>query len=112
MIFIDGDHRYEAVRTDTRRVFEHLVNEQTVVVWHDASQQPGQPRWEVLAGILAGLPANRPGQLAQVENTLCAVYSPQSLPVQPAGAWPTPQSWFEVSIKEIVGRDLISSSSA
>src|SRR6476469_5863805 len=24
VVFIDGDHRYEAVRTDTRRVFEHV----------------------------------------------------------------------------------------
>ncbi|GAB2457405.1 hypothetical protein GCM10011375_06080 [Hymenobacter qilianensis] len=79
LIFIDGDHHYEAVRTDTRRVFEHLVHPHTIVVWHDAARQPGQPRWEVLAGILAGLPAAARGQLVQVANTLCAMYLPEPL---------------------------------
>lgn len=82
LIFIDGDHRYEAVRRDTARVFEHLVGPKTTVVWHDASRQPGHPRWEVLAGLLDGLPAGLPGQLVQVGNTLCALYSPQALPAQ------------------------------
>jgi predicted O-methyltransferase YrrM len=80
LIFIDGDHRYEAVRRDTARVFAHLVGPTTVVVWHDASRQPGQPRWEVLAGLLDGLPLSLPGQLVQVGNTLCALYTPQPLP--------------------------------
>ena len=82
LIFIDGDHRYAAVRRDTQRVFEHLVGPNTVVVWHDASRQPGQPRWEVLAGLLDGLPTGLPGQLAQVGNTLCVLYSPTALPTQ------------------------------
>ncbi len=80
LVFIDGDHRYEAVRRDTARVFEHLIGPTTVVVWHDASRQPGQPRWEVLAGLLDGLPTSLPGQLVQVGNTLCALYTPQPLP--------------------------------
>ena len=82
VVFIDGDHRYEAVRRDTARVFAHLVGPATVVVWHDASRQPGQPRWEVLAGLLDGLPPALPGQLAQVGNTLCALYAPGGLPTQ------------------------------
>ncbi len=83
LVFIDGDHRYAAVRRDTARVFKHLVGPATVVVWHDASRQPGQPRWEVLAGLLDGLPPRLPGQLVQVGNTLCAVYSPLPLLAQP-----------------------------
>jgi hypothetical protein len=51
-------------------------------VWHDASRQPGHPRWEVLAGLLNGLPAGLPGQLVQVSNTLCMLYPPQSLLMQ------------------------------
>lgn len=99
VIFIDGDHRYEAVRTDTRRVFENLLGPNTVVVWHDASRQPGQPRWEVLAGILDGLPATATGQLVQVENTLCALYSPQTLPTHTFDPLADPETWFEVTVK-------------
>ncbi|WP_165370460.1 class I SAM-dependent methyltransferase [Hymenobacter persicinus] len=101
VIFIDGDHSYEAVRTDTRRVFEHLVGPETVVVWHDASRQPGQPRWEVLAGIVEGLPAAAPGQLVQVENTLCALYSPRPLPTQPSDPLADPAHWFEVTLRQV-----------
>jgi predicted O-methyltransferase YrrM len=101
VIFIDGDHRYEAVRTDTRRVFEHLVGPGTVVVWHDASRQPGEPRWEVLAGILDGLPATATGPLVQVENTLCALYSPTPLPTQEPNQLADPTTWFEVTVKII-----------
>jgi len=99
LVFIDGDHRYEAVRTDTRRVFEHMVGPNTLVVWHDASRQPGQPRWEVLAGILDGLPATATGQLVQVENTLCALYSPAILPSYAPNPLADPSSAFEVTLK-------------
>jgi len=98
LVFIDGDHRYEAVRRDTARVFAHLVGPTTVVVWHDASRQPGQPRWEVLAGLLDGLPPGLPGQLAQVGNTLCALYTPQPLPVLAPDPLADPSS-FTVEVR-------------
>lgn len=101
VVFIDGDHRYDAVRTDTRRVFEHLVGPRTVVVWHDASCQPGLPRWEVLAGVLAGMPAAAAGTLAQVENTLCALYSPEPLPTHPPSPLADPIPAFEVTLRAV-----------
>lgn len=90
LVFIDGDHHYDAVRRDTARVFEQLVGPDTVVVWHDASRQPGAPRWEVLAGLLDGLPIAAPGQLCQVGYSLCALYSPRSLPAAPPAPWAPP----------------------
>lgn len=98
VVFIDGDHRYAAVRRDTARVFEHLVGARTLVVWHDASRQPGQPRWEVLAGLLDGLPPGLPGQLVQVGNSLCALYSPQPLPALPPDPLADPGQ-FEVEVR-------------
>ena len=101
VIFIDGDHRYEAVRIDTKRVFKHLVGPDTTVVWHDASRQPGEPRWEVLAGLLDGLPATATGQLVQIENTLCALYSPTPLPAQVPDPLADPTTWFEVTLQQV-----------
>lgn len=99
LIFIDGDHQYEAVRTDTRRVFEHLVHPRTIIVWHDAARQPGKTRWEVLAGILAGLPLGAGGQLVQVSNTLCVVYSPEPLLAFPPDPLADPVPVFSVHIQ-------------
>ena len=90
LVFIDGDHQYEAVRRDTARVFAHLVGPQTVVVWHDTSRQPGAPRWEVLAGLLDGLPAAASGYLYQVSHSLCAIYTPGQLPAAPPSPWAPP----------------------
>lgn len=101
VVFIDGDHRYDAVRTDTARVFAHLVGPSTVVVWHDASRQPGQPRWEVLAGLLDGLPATAPGQVVQVANTLCALYSPVPLTTYRPDPLADPTPSFDVTLRGV-----------
>lgn len=100
VVFIDGDHSYEAVRADTARVFAELLHAQSVVVWHDAARQPGVPRWEVLSGILDGLPATAPGQLYGVGNTLCALYSPTPLPAA-APARFAASAGFEVSVRPL-----------
>ncbi len=98
VIFIDGDHRYDAVKSDTARVFAELVGPRTAVVWHDAARQPGQPRWEVLAGLLDGLPAGAPGHLYAVSHSLCALYVPEPLPSTPAEALPSPGAGFRVTV--------------
>lgn len=101
VVFIDGDHRYAAVQTDTARVFAHLVGPRTAVVWHDAARQPGQPRWEVLAGLLDGLPPTAPGQLYAVGHSLCALYVPMVLPAAPAEALPAPGAGFRVRVEPL-----------
>nr|WP_262908016.1 class I SAM-dependent methyltransferase [Hymenobacter sp. 15J16-1T3B] len=100
VVFIDGDHSYEAVREDTARVFQELLHPQSVVVWHDAARQPGVPRWEVLSGILDGLPATAPGQLYAVGNSLCALYSPSLLPASTPNRFAEPAA-FEVSVRPL-----------
>jgi len=56
VLFIDGDHRYDYVKNDTAKVFRHLVHNKSIVLWHDYAYSPGQVRYEVLAGILDGVP--------------------------------------------------------
>jgi predicted O-methyltransferase YrrM len=74
LIFIDGDHRYDFVRNDTVMVFRHLVHDKSIVVWHDYAYSPGQVRYEVLAGILDGVPKTFRQCLYQVSGTKCAVF--------------------------------------
>lgn len=76
LIFIDGDHHFEMVKNDTQKVFQHLVHDKTIVVWHDYARSPETVRWEVLAGILAGTPKEIQHHIYHVAHTLCAVYLP------------------------------------
>ena len=75
LIFIDGDHTYDGVRSDTANVFKHLIKEDSIIVWHDYTYYPETVRHEVLAGILDGIPATHHKNLYHVSNTMCAIYS-------------------------------------
>lgn len=77
VVFIDGDHHYNAVVNDTAKVFQHLVHEKSIVVWHDYAKDPETVRFEVLKGIIDGMPKEYQGNLYHVANTLCAIYIPE-----------------------------------
>jgi predicted O-methyltransferase YrrM len=74
LIFIDGEHSYEAIKSDTRNAFRLLKDESSAIVWHDYSYGPEVVRWSVLAGILDGCPRNAQGSIYHVSNTMCAIY--------------------------------------
>jgi predicted O-methyltransferase YrrM len=94
LVFIDGDHHFEMVRNDTEKVFSHLADENSVVVWHDYASNPETVRYEVLAGILHGCPKSIHQHIFHIANTLCAVYLPGNTggrnldaPVEPSGSF-------------------------
>ena len=94
LVFIDGDHHYEMVKNDTKKVFSHLIHDNSVVVWHDYARSPETVRYEVLTGILEGSPASAHQHIFHIANTLCAVYIPGQtggkqleVPVEPSGAF-------------------------
>jgi predicted O-methyltransferase YrrM len=74
MVFVDGDHSYEAVRHDTQSAFRVLRDENSVIVWHDYGVEYDSPSWRVMAGIVDGTPEGERGRLYHVSNTLCAIY--------------------------------------
>lgn len=84
LIFIDGDHHYDFILSDTRNVFRHLIHENSVVVWHDYGHHPDLVRFEVMAAILDGVGAGRSGMIYHVAHTKCAVFTGKSLPSRPA----------------------------
>lgn len=99
LIFIDGDHRYEMVVNDTRKVFKHLVHEKSIVVWHDYARTPEKYRPEVLAGILDGIPPESKKYLYHVSNTLCCVFLKEDLPVSPLVNPGLPEYTFRVNLE-------------
>jgi len=82
LAFVDGDHHYEAVCSDTRNVLKCLLPD-GIIVWHDYALNPEQVRWSVLAGILDGLPAALHQHLFHVSNTKCALYLPKGITALP-----------------------------
>ncbi len=103
LVFIDGDHHYEMVKNDTQKVFEHLVNENSIVVWHDYARDPETVRYEVLAGILEGIPEKFRDHLYHFENSLCAIYINKDFEKKFMNSIVRPDHYFEVNIKQVKG---------
>lgn len=78
LIFIDGDHHHDFVMNDTIKVASHLIHEKSIIVWHDYAYNPEELRYEVMAAILDGLPAEMHQRLYHVAYTKCAVYIGQA----------------------------------
>jgi len=99
LIFIDGDHHYASIKSDTENVFRHLVHEKSIVVWHDYAWQPGNIRFETMAAILDGTPENKRDRLYAVRNTMCAVYYPATIQSNKPSVSFNNEDSFEVKIK-------------
>jgi hypothetical protein len=108
LVFVDGDHSYEGVRSDTRSAYRLLRNDESVIVWHDYGLTPETVNWRVLAGILDGAPDGAAKDLYHVSNTLCAIYSRKSLPSRREEFAQLPTRRFSVGIRgeRIRGKNL------
>ncbi|MBK5284566.1 MAG: class I SAM-dependent methyltransferase [Bacteroidia bacterium] len=99
LIFVDGDHHYNAVLNDTKNVFKLLKNENSVIVWHDYQNSYERIRWEVFDAILEGTPPEKRKFLYSVSNTYCAVYIGKPLPAKYLSFPQTPDKLFLVNLK-------------
>ena len=98
-VFIDGDHHYESVKSDTANVFKHLLIKDSIVIWHDYGFDPVTPRHEVMAAIMDGMPAEMRKNLYHVSNTMCAIYTTKVLPVMDLGKARIPKTKFKVTVE-------------
>lgn len=94
LIFIDGDHHYDHVKSDTENIFRHLVHEKSMVVWHDYGFHPDQVRYEVMAAILDGVGPERNNLVYHVAHSKCAIYTGEGMPCSPAEFPRVPESYF------------------
>jgi hypothetical protein len=98
LVFIDGDHRFAGVASDTRRFWHTRRTDLSPVVWHDAFLTPLTPRWEVLAGIAEGLPPERLAGLVHVSNTLCVAWLPDAATLPTVDRSYAPRVAFSVEV--------------
>ena len=79
LIFVDGDHHYDFVKSDTQNIFRYLVHERSIVIWHDYGFHPDKVRFEVMAAILDGVGPERSDRVYHVAHTKCAIFTGEEL---------------------------------
>lgn len=98
VIFVDGDHAYDAVKSDTANVFKLLKNEQSIILWHDTTRNYETPRWEVVAGILDGAPKEARSKIYHLSNCLISAYIPWDIETHFPPSPQVPNKTFSVKI--------------
>jgi hypothetical protein len=99
LVFIDGDHSYDGVRSDTEHAFRLLRNDRSAVVWHDYMRTSEENvEWGVVAGLLDGAPKDAIPDIYHVSNTLCAVYIKGAFTPTEAIVPVIPDKIFDVTI--------------
>ncbi len=104
VIFVDGDHRFEAVKSDTQNVFKLLKDENSIIIWHDYTEHYELIDWEVFAGILEGTPKSELQNIYHIKNSLCAIYTKKKLPTTQRDFPIKPDKFFKVSIELTKGQ--------
>ncbi len=100
LVFVDGDHKYKSVVNDTKIASKLIKDKKSIIVWHDYGFGTETIRWEVLLGILDGLPLEMHKNLYSVNNTLCAIYYPFEVPNQKLIFPQKPNCLYTVKISE------------
>lgn len=99
VIFIDGNHHFDFVKSDTEKVFKHLIHENSIVVWHDYAYHPEKIRFEIMNAILDGIPKEFQKNVYHVANTMCAVFIRGKYNSTEFELYKSPEITFEVELK-------------
>jgi len=99
LIFVDGDHSFEGVKSDTAKVFKLLKDENSIIVWHDYAIEYEVVSWEVFLGILEGAPKEAQSKIYHIANSLCAIYTNQKLKSYPSEFPNFPTKKFNIHFK-------------
>lgn len=98
LIFIDGSHHYDDVKSDTANAFKHLVHDKSILVWHDYGVTPEDIRFEVLSAILDGTPSQFHKFLYHVAHTKSVIFSREELKSRALESPVNPDFYYSVEI--------------
>lgn len=99
VVFIDGNHHFDFVKSDTQKVFEHLLHENSIVVWHDYAYHPEKVRFEIMNAIMDGMPNEFHSNLYHVANSMCAIFIQGDFKTNNLETYSDPKMTFELDIK-------------
>lgn len=99
LVFIDGDHHYRAVVSDTLKCLPLLKDENSILVWHDYGYSPEEIRWDILLAILDAIPPGSHKYLYHVAHTKCAIFTQKPLKGLLKGRPLRPEQLFRVTLQ-------------
>lgn len=79
LVFIDGDHSYDAIKQDTENIFNLVGFEESIVVWHDFKTIRNELVQTTYEAIKAVLPEKYMKNLFTVNTNICGIYIPSKL---------------------------------
>lgn len=88
------------VLNDTKKVFENLIHENSIVVWHDYAYSAQKLRYEVFMAILDGVGKENHQFLYHPKNTMCAIFTKEKLSSSVFDEMEFPEKLYEIDIKE------------
>jgi len=98
VVFVDADHEYAGVKIDTSNAVKLLKDENSILIWHDYGRSYESINWQVLHGILDGMPIDTHKNIYKVNNTLCAIYTKKKINANYKPQY-IPERTFTVNIK-------------
>lgn len=98
VIFIDGDHSTNGVKTDTKNAFKLLKDESSIIIWHDCSLSYSDIRYDVIQGIMLGTTDEQFNNFYRVRNTLCGIYKKNISPSPYQKNVHLPNKTFDIKI--------------
>lgn len=99
VIFIDGDHSYEGVKSDTKKAFNLLRDDKSVIVWHDCGFSMQDLRFESITAIYDACSAEQFENFYRVSNTMCGIYTRKQIKTGSEAFKAYPNKVFDVHIK-------------
>ncbi len=97
LVFIDADHTFGAVLSDTRNALS-VCAQHSAVVWHDYSLGGWMVNEPVFTGILEGVPEGLWHRLYHVNGTTCAVLLPPDWPTLSHSDVFCPEQVYEIRL--------------
>jgi hypothetical protein len=101
LIFVDGNHSFEYVKSDSKNALSLLKDDSSVIAWHDYILG-GELNVNVLCGILEGIPAGEHKHLIHLYQSNMALFS-RSFKFNDASIpqWSLPDTVFEFAISPV-----------
>ena len=98
VIFIDGDHSYQGVKSDTINALKLLRDEKSVIIWHDCGFSMQDLRYESITAIRDACSKAQFDKFYRVSNTMCGLYTHSNLKAAKEAPSSLPNKLFDVHL--------------